>query len=89
MSKTIASTLLPFSVNEQQDLDANFGIDAEYYEQDGQTFVVQFTDDPSGPTMCESFPVERDGSKLKSSGTPTNEFDWEAAEAFRGEAFPS
>ncbi len=82
--------IMPFSPSERVDLEANFGRDAEYYEQAGQTFAIAFTTDESGPTMCESFPIGRNADgKLTSSGTPTNEFDWESAEAFRGEPFPS
>ena len=39
MKTTTASSLFPFSVNEQMQVEANFGSDAEYYEQDGHTML--------------------------------------------------
>lgn len=83
-------TTMGFSPSETDGLVAMFGMDAEYYEQDGQTFVIEFTPINPGSIMSEAFPIERtESGKLKSTGTPTSEFDWESAEAFRGEPFPS
>ncbi len=85
---TTATSLFPFSVDEQNTAEANFGLDAEYYEQDGQTFAIQFTEMDSDYPMCEAFAIARSGSRLVPVETPVNEFDWESAEQFRGEKFP-
>ena len=86
------STTMKFTEDEKfYALESNFGVDAEYYEQDGQTFAIQFTEMDPGHLMSEAFPITRNEitGKLTSSGTPVNEFDWDSAEKFRGSDFPS
>ena len=90
MTETTATTMKFTEEETFYSLEANFGTDAEYYEQDGQTFAIQFTEMDTDYPMCEAFPIGRsiqDG-KLMSSGTTENEFDWESAEKFRGSKFP-
>ena len=80
--KTTDASIMPFSPSER------VGRDAEYYEQAGQTFAIEFTEIDPGSYLHEAFAIERlPNGELRNSKTPDNEFDWESAEAFRGAKF--
>ena len=86
--KTTDASIMPFSPSERVGLEANFGRDAEYYEQAGQTFAIEFTEIDPGSYLHEAFAIERlPNGELRNSKKPDNEFDWESAEAFRGAKF--
>ncbi len=77
-------TTMEFTNAELNELEVTFGLDAEYYEQNGQTFVVEFDDEGT----VEAFAIGRSSyGSLVPVEPPKFEFNWESAEDFRDCAF--
>jgi len=88
LMKTVTTdTDMQLTVQEQDMLAAEFGLDAEYYTQNNQVWAVGSFGEYGGP---ECWPIERiTTGKIIASEIPEHDFDWESAEAFRGGPFSS
>ena len=77
-------TDLIFTTQETFEMEDLFGVDAEFYMQEGDTFVVAFP-------AIEVFGLQRGpGGRLQviDGDIMPNEFDWDSAIAFRDSEFP-
>ncbi len=82
--------MIEFTPTEVDQLNEMFGIDAEYYESDGETFVVQYMSlDEVGvtdrPPACEAFMLRR-GDTGRLEVHDGDGFDWKVFDAARDEA---